>query len=331
MLQIKKDNQTILLLNLQEQVQKNKEDIANHYNIDRVLANFGIKVIGQVSTEAQLPLPYNGDYGDAYAVGTSEPYDFYIWTRADANSGHPDDYWFNVGGLTIVGPQGPKGEQGPQGPQGVPGPQDPTGVQGPQGPQGPQGIQGLTGPQGPQGPKGDTGDVGGFININGILANANQLPTPASLNNLTIAYLVGSSTPYDLYVQVGSTSATATWNNAGPFNAATLVFENGKAQNTWNADTKLNVQSPAGGLLSVYVVNPDGTQTVRSCTINRNAYVDGRIVMLLPNNQGDYMPDGSDGRLLQKDPVKPYQVANKRYVDDRATSVVSEDMINSLF
>ena len=167
-------------MNLQEQVQKNKEDIANHYNIDRVLANFGIKVIGQVSTEAQLPLPFNGDYGDAYAVGTSEPYDFYIWTRADANSGHPEDYWFNVGGLTIVGPQGPQGEQGPQGPQGVPGPQGPTGVQGPQGPQGPQGIQGLTGPQGPQGPKGDTGDVGGFININGILANANQLPTPAS-------------------------------------------------------------------------------------------------------------------------------------------------------
>ena len=53
--------------------------------------------------------------------------------------------------------------------------------------------------------------------------------------------------------------------------------------------------------------------------------------MLLPNDQGDYMPDGSDGRLLQKDPEKPYQVANKRYVDDRTTTVVSEDMINSLF
>jgi hypothetical protein len=32
--------------NLEEQVQKNKEDIAKHYAVDRVLADFGIKVIG---------------------------------------------------------------------------------------------------------------------------------------------------------------------------------------------------------------------------------------------------------------------------------------------
>lgn len=34
------------LRNLEEQVLKNKEDIAAHYNIDRVLANFGIRIVG---------------------------------------------------------------------------------------------------------------------------------------------------------------------------------------------------------------------------------------------------------------------------------------------
>ena len=329
MLQIKKDNQTVLLLNLQEQVQKNKEDIANHYNIDRVLANFGIKVIGQVSTEAQLPLPYNGDYGDAYAVGASEPYDFYIWTRADANSGHPEDYWFNVGGLTIVGPQGPKGEQGPQGPQGVPGPQGPTGAQGPQGPQGPQGIQGLTGPQGPQGPKGDTGDVGGFININGILANANQLPTPASLNNLTIAYLVGASTPYDLYVQIGPTSATATWNNAGPFNAATLVTVNGKAQNVWSADTKVNSLTGNATItngVKIYMHFKSDSEDI-----------DGNLRVIWNDGTGE-PGTSSDGAIPQiangyiavrtPDSSKPYAATNVKYVNDALPEVISNDMAN---
>ena len=317
------------MLNLQEQVQKNKEDIANHYNIDRVLANFGIKVIGQVSTEAQLPLPYNGDYGDAYAVGASEPYDFYIWTRADANSGHPEDYWFNVGGLTIVGPQGPKGEQGLQGPQGVPGPQGPTGPQGPHGPQGPQGIQGLTGPQGPQGPKGDTGDVGGFININGILANANQLPTPASLNNLTIAYLVGASTPYDLYVQIGSTSATATWNNAGPFNAATLVTVNGKAQNVWSADTKVNSligNTDISNGSRVYIHIKGNRQDIDStCFLIWN---DGTSEP--PSSANGSIPQIANGYIAVRTPdsSKPYAATNVKYVNDALPEVITDDMTN---
>ena len=55
------------LRNLEEQVQKNKEDIAAHYNIDRVLADFGIRVVGQIDSPYSLPDPetYEGDYGDA--------------------------------------------------------------------------------------------------------------------------------------------------------------------------------------------------------------------------------------------------------------------------
>lgn len=107
-------------LNLEEQVLRNKQDIAAHYNIDRVLAEFGIKVIGQVDNATLLPNPatFAGAYGDAYAVGAEAPYSFYIWTRADSYAGHDEDYWFNIGPLAIVGPEGPQGETGPQGPQG---------------------------------------------------------------------------------------------------------------------------------------------------------------------------------------------------------------------
>lgn len=106
--------------NLVAQVKENQENIAAHYNIDRVLADFGIRIIGQVATAEDLPDPatFEGDYGDAYAVGSAAPYDFYIWTRADEEAGYPNDYWFDIGQLAIVGPQGPVGPEGPIGPKG---------------------------------------------------------------------------------------------------------------------------------------------------------------------------------------------------------------------
>ena len=102
--------------NLVEQVQQNKEDIARHYEIDRALANLGIKVVGQVTTEAELPDPatFPGGYGDAYAVGDKDAviagtatYDYYVYTRPDPDAGEPYNYWLNVGKISIQGPQGP--------------------------------------------------------------------------------------------------------------------------------------------------------------------------------------------------------------------------------
>lgn len=319
----KTNNESVELRNIVEQVQKNKEDIANHYAIDRALANLGIEIVGQVTTAEDLPDPltYQGTFGDGYAVGDKEDvdagtatYDYYIYTRPDPNAGYVNNYWLNVGKISVVGPIGP---QGPQGEKGDPGTaamwltgiseptfsteigtmylntqtgfiykfkltagglvgwvnsgniKGPQGIQGPQGPQGPQGIQGV------QGPQGERGDVGGFINIAGILANEGQLPTPESLQNLTVAYLVGASEPYDLYIQVGETSETALWNNVGPLNAATLVTVNGEAQNvyemnnksavtvggqtqvTWSADSKSAVTS---GGQTVQTFNADTKQ-----------------------------------------------------------------------
>lgn len=290
------------LRNLEEQVRKNKEDIANHYNIDRVLGDFGIRVIGSIDTSAELPDPatFDGEYGDAYVVGSAEPYDIWVWTRPDVNSGQPNDYWLNIGPIAIEGPVGPQGRQGEQGPRGPVGsvwhfgqgePEETLittdydcyldtnsgnvyevsngawvlrgSIRGPQGIQGPQGPAGPQGEQGPRGPQGETGDVGGFINVRGIVANVDQLPTPASLSNLTIAYLVGSAAPYDLYIQVGSTSDEAVWENVGLLNAATYVLVNGVGQNVWDADTKLDKKTVSSGR-HLYQTTSGGQGTIQA-------------------------------------------------------------------
>ena len=270
--------------NLEEQVQKNKEDVAKHYEIDRVLANFGIKIVGTLSDVAELPDPatYIGEYGDGYAVGQPGDYTYYIFTRPDPNAGQAEDHWLDVGPLSIVGPEGPQGPQGPVGPQGdvtrifttvFKPTEEEDGVKegdiwidlmgamrvyqgnnvwsqyvnlkGPQGPQGPVGPQGDRGPTGPQGPRGETGYVGGVVYLKGIVANTNQLPTPSQLNDLKAAYLLGDSTNgYLLYVQVGATVQEAVWRLVGPFEGATAVMSNGQFQTLWNADGKLDFIEP---------------------------------------------------------------------------------------
>lgn len=91
--------------------------------------------------------------GDAYGVGTEEPYDIYIYGKTSG--------WKNNGPLQgakgDTGPKGPQGETGPQGPQGEKGA---TGETGATGPQGPKGDPGETGPQGIQGETGPTGAAG---------------------------------------------------------------------------------------------------------------------------------------------------------------------------
>ena len=198
--------------NLEEQVEKNKDDILFILEQEGVLNQFGIKVVGQIDTAASLPAPaiYAGDYGDAYAVGTETPYDLYIWTRA--NGTHPNDYWFNIGKFPVPGPAGKDGAQGAPGPRGLTGPQGIQGIPGKDGAQGnpgatgPQGIQGIQGPMGPQGPAGQS------FQIAGIIANTSLLPTPTE-SIINQAYLVGAESPYDLYVI--TSNGDLYWSNAG--------------------------------------------------------------------------------------------------------------------
>ena len=301
---MRKLNENVTLRNIQEQVEENKRQIARHWDVDRVLADFGIKMLGRFDSYDDIEnLDEGENYGNAYLIGTKEPYDVYVWTRADENAGQPVPYWLDIGPISLVGPQGPapailndgnyiyyidpetndrhniiatadligestqwysvltnlpnanvghnvgdmllraadgsvfrckKKSDGTKEWAYV------TQIRGPQGIQGIQGPQGEQGPVGPQGPKGDTGDVGGLVNMYGILSSASQLPPPSILNNVTAAFLVGTQSPYDLYIQVGATPEVSTWQNTGPFNIGTMVTVDGQYQNIWDADTKLD-------------------------------------------------------------------------------------------
>ena len=168
--------------NLEDQVAYLSEALQAGKLIDEL----GIKVLGVYSTieqaKAAIPGPY--DYGDAFSIGTTKPYDLYIFTR------NIEDF-VNFGPFPGKGKDGEKGEQGPKGdigPQGERGPRGERGFQGPVGEQGPRGFEGKIGPQGARGPK---GDVGPAFNVQGTLANTSQLPTPtAALQAKGAAYII---------------------------------------------------------------------------------------------------------------------------------------------
>lgn len=206
-------------LNIQEQVEKNRRDILAIEQGATVLADFGIKVVGQVNNSSDLPNPATyleegGAFGDAYAVGTTSPFLFYIFTRAFAGQDEPS--WFDLGIFPQPGPQGETGETGPVGPAGPVGPKGDKGDTGEAGSQGVQGPVGPVGPAGPAGPKGDAGDPGAFFIIAGQVASADLLPAAADIPS-NKAYLVGASAPYDVYaIMVEGTGNTHYWINLGP-------------------------------------------------------------------------------------------------------------------
>ena len=175
--------------NLQEQVGKNKEDIEAFKKGQRVLTQFGIKVVGHVDQSTDIPTVNeykasnpNWDYGDAFAVGTITPYQLYLLTRADENT--TTDYWFNIGIFPAPGPQGPQGATGPQGPQGL---------------------------QGPQGPKGDSAFV---VTIKGEITNVSELPV-ASANTVHDGYIwYDADGDSNLYVTY-DTNGSYAWHNVG--------------------------------------------------------------------------------------------------------------------
>ena len=334
--------------NLQEQVYKNMNDIQDMMQGVNVLADFGIKVVGQVDSADDLPDPstYDGDYGDAYVVGESEPYDYYIFTRAF--EGEEEPQWFDLGQFPVPGPQG---ETGPQGPAGEianvsmdigsistlsPGqnatasivksgtlsdpvftlslsiPQGAQGIQGPQGPQGPQGQKGDTGAQGPR------GEQGGLIEIVGIVATADLLPAPATLQKLDAAYLVGASPDYELYVQVGEAPSTALWTNLGAINEGTVVTIGGVGQPVWDADTKVSV-------FDGQLVN----------TLYGEAAGSGNGQTHVP-----YGDSASANYIVQRDingeinvpqtPSTNDKAASKKYVDDKAAAILPTQYVGDL-
>lgn len=113
----------------------------------------GFRVLGYYASKAALDAAKKATAvaGDAYGVGTGEPYDIYIFdgvTNAFVDNG------------PLQGAKGDKGDTGAQGPAGPAGADGAPGKDGATGPQGPQGEKGDTGPQGPKGEDGAPGKDG---------------------------------------------------------------------------------------------------------------------------------------------------------------------------
>ena len=224
----------VTVYNLENQVLKNKVDIQNLQTSEKVLATFGIKVIGTAANSSAIPTVAvykannpNWEYGDAYAVGTASPYEFYILTRADET--HTEDYWFNLG--VIKGPKGDPGADGANGADGKDGvsPTVSVGTVTTGNPGTPVSVtNGGTstnvvlnfripkGATGDKGAKGDKGDTGFAVNIASELNNINELPT-ASASYVNIGYVIKDADgDSNLYVCMTNASTGAWyWNNVG--------------------------------------------------------------------------------------------------------------------
>ena len=158
----------------------------------------GLTISGYYATAQALAAAVtNPTAGDAYGVGTAEPYDIYIYdgvTHAWVNNGPLQGAKGEKGDKGDTGEKGEPGKDGSPGAAGAPGATGTTftpsvsadgtlswtndggkenpasvNIKGPTGPQGPQGepgekgetgAAGATGPEGPQGPKGEQGPQG---------------------------------------------------------------------------------------------------------------------------------------------------------------------------
>lgn len=236
-------------LNLQEQVGKNKVDIAELKGSLSTIAR--ALVVGQEATVDDLPDPstYSGNIGDAYLIGTEEPYDLYIFVKPSV--GEAEFKWVGVGEYPAPGPQGPQGPEGPKGDTGDAsawriGPGNPSiletdrehdgylnttsgmvfefdgetwvpmgSIRGPRGPQGVQGPQGPEGPQGMQGPMGPQGAAGRVVDIIDTVETVGSLPDPDTVPR-NAGYLVDDGVTCELYIIVGE-EGDLSWYDAGVF------------------------------------------------------------------------------------------------------------------
>lgn len=244
--------------NLEDQVAYLSEALQSGKLIDEL----GIKVLGVYSTieqaKAAIPGPY--DYGDAFSIGTTKPYDLYIFTR------NVEDF-INFGSFPGKGKDGKDGEQGPKGDkgdQGERGPRGERGFQGPVGEQGPRGFEGKIGPVGAQGPK---GDVGPAFNVKATLASTSQLPTPTqSMQSKGTAYLIPNEAGIKhIWVIQGEDSLS--WIDIGP---SGVQGPQGPAGKGIDSLTDLNLT------LGETTVQYDTTNGISITSTGRTTYQEGQ-------------------------------------------------------
>lgn len=241
------------LRNLEEQVEKNAQDIEDFKNANQTIAEFGIYVVGILASVDDLPAQ-GENFGDAYLIGSQPPYDMHVWTRDVA---HNTAKWVDLGAFPLKGDKGDKGDIGSviRVDTGEPlnnptslydfyldkisgywytpylnetgygwlksftlkGEKGDRGLQGKQGVQGIPGVQGKTGAIGAKGDKGDKGDTGAAFNVQGTLASSSNLPTPtADMQDKGYAYIIPDAEgTKHIWVIQGSESTSFSWVDVG--------------------------------------------------------------------------------------------------------------------
>lgn len=334
-----KDN--YILRNLQEQVEANKNEIQDILKQQNVLNQFGIKVIGKTDDASKLPsaITYQGEYGDAFAVGTKAPYDLYIFTRPFQDQ--IVNQWFNIGKFPVQGPKGDKGDVGPQGPQGIQGkgwlngfgePNAKIGIvgdiyydngsantyvknasgtwvlsgnlrgaTGAQGQTGPKGDKGDTGATGPMGPQGPAGTTTPIV---AVVSSIDALPAdPAAFpGSGALVAVTGQEYNYDLYISSSEEGGSGpAWVRIGPFDAGSVITSGGVYQSEFNADTKLDKKTGTDTSHYMYGFFGSNQGIYRTDT--------GVIANAIPfrNNDGDI--------LVPDTPTANNGATSKQYVD----------------
>lgn len=340
--------------NLVEQVGYLTNRVDEHYERDRVLADYGIRIVGSVDSVDNLPPAntYDGLYGDAYTVGTGAPYDFYIFTRP--LQGETENRWLDLGQLAIQGPQGDIGPQGPVGPQGEStqwyvGQGQPyieanvnslyfdtttsniyqkqegqwimvANIKGNTGAQGPQGPQGEIGPQGPQGIQGENGVPGDAVNIVGILTSSSMLPDPDTVARDS-AYVVEDGTGQWLYfiTGLGTAESPLIWDKVA-FENGTTVLVGGNPVQTFDADSKVSKITSTTQYLRVYA-NYAGTEKSPIVATTPGLAVDQSDRIASYGPVGRSATSTVNAHLMTGIPVYDYDAANKKYVDEQVQAV----------
>lgn len=281
-------------------IQSNFDLIMRHYDRDRVLEDYGIRVIGRFDFVEQLfeaypANEYTGSYGDCFIVGIAAPYTFYVFTRPFGDD--EDNQWLDLGELAIEGPEGPegpKGEKGEKGDKGDKGDTGDRGLMGPRGPQGPQGEQGIQGEPGKDGQNGTPGDA---VRIVGILSSA-PLVSPDIIARDS-AYVVLDSSGQWLYFITGTGEGEdyLAWSRV-PFENGTVVIEDGVPVAQFNADAKLD---KASGNNLIYGTDSAGNQTTYNLGEDVVPYMGDHTVVC-------YTEDVADDALI---------AANVKYVNEK--------------
>lgn len=224
----------------------------------------GFKVLGYYGTKAALDAAQKATAaaGDAYGVGTAEPYDIYIF---DGITGE----FVNNGPLQgAKGDTGPEGPQGPKGDPGEMGPQGPAGADGAPGKDGAKGADGLPGKDGADGVPGKDGTNGrDGVTFTPAMSAAGDLSWTndggkANPETVNLKGPKGDRGEKGEQGEKGATGATGPQGPAGPVNIpSTTSLIKGNGSGGLVAATRGSDYIASGNIVKQTLVNVETTPT----------------------------------------------------------------------